>query len=173
MKMFTSKPVLAGICLLASSLLVSACTAAPSPAASANLAAQPARAQTATLPTMQVYKDPNCGCCNGWIRHMRAAGFTVLAQDTTDISPIKQRLGVADAMQSCHTTEIDGYVIEGHVPASDIQRLLTERPKARGLVLPGMPVGSPGMESPDGHTQPFTVMLLADDGTLQPWATHP
>jgi hypothetical protein len=175
MNIFQSKSALAGICLLASSLLVSACTAAPA-AVTANTPAQqsqPATSKNPTLSTMQVYKDPNCGCCSGWIQHMRAAGFSVESHDTTDMLSIKQRLGITDNMMSCHTAEIDGYVIEGHVPVADIQRLLKERPKARGLVLPGMPVGSPGMESPDGYSQAFTVMLLGEDGSLQPYASHP
>ncbi|MDF9442702.1 MAG: copper amine oxidase [Lysobacteraceae bacterium SCN 69-123] len=122
---------------------------------------------------MHVHKDANCGCCNGWIEHMRAAGFTVVAHDSTDMAAVKQRLGIPLSQASCHTAEVGGYVLEGHVPAADVQRLLREKPAARGLVLPGMPIGSPGMESPDGRRDAFTVALLGKDGTLQPYARHP
>ena len=96
---------------------------------------------------------------------MRQAGFTVEVRDTDDLAPIKAGLGVPYGKGSCHTAEIDSYVIEGHVPAEDVRRLLTERPKARGLVLPGMPLGSPGMEMPDGRVQSYTVELVKEDGS--------
>ncbi|MCC6594490.1 MAG: DUF411 domain-containing protein [Xanthomonadales bacterium] len=114
---------------------------------------------------MVVHKTPSCGCCGLWVEHMRQAGFTVEVRDTDDLAPIKAGLGVPYGKGSCHTAEIDGYVIEGHVPAEDVRRLLTERPKARGLVLPGMPLGSPGMEMPDGRVQSYTVELVKEDGS--------
>lgn len=128
-------------------------------------AAEIATGATATpLPEVVVHKDPNCGCCNGWIRHLQQAGFKVTARNEADMTAVKQRLGIPAAMQSCHTAQIGGYVVEGHVPAGHIKHLLATKPKARGLVLPGMPIGSPGMEAPDGHVDAYTVGLLAQDG---------
>lgn len=111
-----------------------------------------------------VYKDPNCGCCGQWVAHLRAAGFSVKVHDATDIVRIKREAGIPDHLQSCHTAMIDGYVIEGHVPAADIERLLSERPAARGLAVPGMPVGSPGMEQ-GAMRDPYDVILFQEDGT--------
>lgn len=124
------------------------------------------------LPLAIVYKTASCGCCGVWADHLRAAGFAVEIRDTDDMHPVKQRLGVPAGKASCHTAEIGGYVVEGHIPASDIKRLLKERPTARGLVLPGMPAGSPGMEMPDGHVQSYTVELVLADGSTQPFAQH-
>ncbi|MGE4459131.1 MAG: DUF411 domain-containing protein [Stenotrophomonas sp.] len=149
---------------------VAACDAAPPAAAGKPPAA--AHAAHATQ-VVHVHKDANCGCCNGWIAHMRAAGFTVVAHDSTDMAAVKQRLGIPLSQASCHTAEVGGYVLEGHVPAADVQRLLREKPAARGLVLPGMPIGSPGMESADGRRETFTVDLLGKDGSLRPYARHP
>lgn len=95
---------------------------------------------------MMVYKDPNCGCCNKWVSLMRSAGFDVSARDTVDMASIKTRYKVPQALGSCHTALVGGYVIEGHVPADLITRLLKDKPKVLGLAVPGMPVGSPGME---------------------------
>jgi hypothetical protein len=173
--------------LAASALLTSACSAA-SPAitdagtAAASAVAASAAPATSTaqqvpthkaLPLVKVHKDPNCGCCGGWAEHMRAAGFPVQIHDTGDMAAVKQRLGIGEGMYSCHTSEIDGYVVEGHVPVDAIHKLLAERPKARGLVLPGMPIGSPGMESPDGYRQPFVVGLLEHDGSVRAFSQHP
>lgn len=105
-----------------------------------------------------VHKDPNCGCCSGWVDHLRAAGFSVDAQDTTDLARVKQQYGVPVELASCHTAIVGSYVIEGHVPALAIRRLLAERPDAKGLAVPGMPVGSPGMEG--GTPQPYAVVLF-------------
>ena len=109
------------------------------------------------LPTVVVWKDPGCGCCEGWVTHLRGAGFTVMARDTPAMAGIKQARGVPEALWSCHTAVIDSYVIEGHVPAADINRLLTGRPQARGLAVPGMPQSAPGMDMPG---QPYTVLLF-------------
>src|SRR6185436_1980442 len=109
--------------------------------------ATPAVAITAKPGDVLVYKSPTCGCCGGWIDHMRAAGFTVVERDTSDVGAVKHRLGVLPTLTSCHTAVIDGYVLEGHVPANDVMRLLKERPAIVGLAVPGMPAGSPGMES--------------------------
>jgi hypothetical protein len=127
---------------------------------------------TAALPRMRVHKSPTCGCCSLWIDHMRAAGFTVEVRDVDDMGPVKEALGVPYGKGSCHTAEVGGYVIEGHVPAEDVKRLLAETPDARGLVLPGMPAGSPGMELPDGRVQPFVVELVARDGSTSPYSRH-
>ncbi len=157
--------------IVASSIFaVAACDAAP-PAAAGTPPAAGHAARTAQV--VHVHKDANCGCCNGWIEHMRAAGFRVVAHDSTDMVAVMQRLGIPLEQASCHTAEVGGYVIEGHVPIEDVQRLLREKPVARGLVLPGMPIGSPGMESPDGRRQPFTVNLLGKDGTMQAYSRHP
>lgn len=93
-----------------------------------------------------VHKDPNCGCCSGWVRHLKEAGFTVTIKETADIRAVRKRLRVPANLAACHTAEADGYVIEGHVPAVAVRRLLKERPNAVGLAVPGMPLGSPGME---------------------------
>src|SRR5512135_1714210 len=108
-----------------------------------------ARAQRLpALPAIQVYKNRACTCCGGWVAHMQASGFRMDVTDVDDVSPIKTRLNVPQALWSCHTAVVEGYAIEGHVPASDILRLLRERPKARGLAVPGMVPGSPGMSGP-------------------------
>jgi hypothetical protein len=105
-----------------------------------------------------VHKDSNCGCCSGWVEHLRAAGFSVDARDTADVARVKQQHGVPPELASCHTAIVGGYVIEGHVPALAIRRLLAERPDASGLAVPGMPVGSPGMEG--GTPQAYAVVLF-------------
>lgn len=114
-------------------------------------------------PNAVVYKSPTCGCCTKWVEHLRANGFAVEIREPADLNAVKDRLGVPADMRACHTAEIDGYVIEGHVPATDVQRLLREKPKALGLAVPGMPLGSPGMEA-DDRRQAYTVWLLQDDG---------
>lgn len=103
-------------------------------------------AQSPQMPQITVYRDPNCRCCEGWMEHLTAQGFQPEMISTPDIDAIKQQYGVPQSLSSCHTALIDSYVIEGHVPASDIQRLLSERPDLRGITVPGMPVGTPGME---------------------------
>lgn len=117
-------------------------------------------------PTMiQVYKTPTCGCCTLWIDHLRASGFEVKATDLPDLSTLKAMNGVPNELSSCHTATIDGYVIEGHVPASDITRLLAERPKIAGLAVPGMPMGSPGMEHPDPRRhEAYDVIAFGGQG---------
>jgi hypothetical protein len=105
-----------------------------------------------------VHKDPSCGCCSGWVEHLRKAGFPVTAIDTARLDAVKARLGVPSELAACHTAEVAGYVIEGHVPASAIERLLGEKPRATGLAVPGMPVGSPGMEG--GTPEAYDVVLF-------------
>jgi hypothetical protein len=123
----------------------------------ATIAVSPAHSQEIT-----VYKTPSCGCCTKWVDHLAENGFEVTVQSLDDLSPVKSRLGVPRELQSCHTAEIDGYVIEGHVPAADIERLLEERPDATGIAVPGMPVGSPGMEY-GARKDPYDVILFGGD----------
>lgn len=140
--------------------------------ADATAQAVPPSANAQILPLLTVHKTPSCGCCTLWVEHMREAGFTVSEVVEDDLGPVKQRLGVPYAKGSCHTAEVGGYLVEGHVPADDVKRLLMEQPDARGLVLPGMPMGSPGMESPDGRVQPYTVELVRRDGSVEPFSHH-
>ena len=125
-----------------------------------------------TLPSMIVHKSASCGCCAAWVEHMQKAGFAVEVRNSDNINPVKQRVGVPLGQGSCHTAEVGGYFVEGHVPAADIKRLLTEQPDAKGLVVPGMPAGSPGMELPDGRVQAYTVDLVERDGTTTVFARH-
>ncbi len=117
-----------------------------------------------TLPKMVVTKDPNCGCCTGWVQHVRTAGFEVDVIESPDLNRLKARLGVPQALASCHTAEIGGYVIEGHVPAATIKRLLAEKPQAKGLAVPGMPAGSPGMEVEGMEPDTYEVVLFGPSG---------
>lgn len=121
-------------------------------------------APAAARPIIEVWKSPSCGCCVKWVDHLKAAGFTVKIDDTAGNANMRARLGMPSRYGSCHTARVGGYVIEGHVPAADIQRLLKEKPDALGLAVPGMPLGSPGMETPDGQTQPYEVLLVLRDG---------
>jgi hypothetical protein len=116
-------------------------------------------------PVITVYKTPTCGCCHEWVAHLEHNGFRVDARDVPSTTPYRAKFGVPADLGSCHTGVIDGYALEGHVPASDISRLLAERPKARGLAVPGMPVGSPGMEVEGTRRDAFDVVLFADDGS--------
>jgi len=145
-------------------------SAAAPPRADATVAAPPA--PSPTLPPMVVHKSASCGCCGTWVEHVRAAGFEVEVRDTDDMGPVKERLGIAPRMLSCHTAEVGGYFVEGHVPAEDIKRLLAEKPAVKGLALPGMPMGSPGMESPDGRVQPYVVSAVDADGRMSDYAHH-
>ena len=118
------------------------------------------------LAGIEVWKNPNCGCCVKWIDHLRQNGFEVIAHNVASVDPVRARLGMPDRYASCHTAKVAGYVIEGHVPAADVKRLIEQRPKARGLAVPGMPVGSPGME---GHySEPYQTLLigLGDQATV-------
>lgn len=124
----------------------------------------------ADAPLVTVYKSPTCGCCNKWVRHLEEAGFAANAEHLADLDSVRAELGVPTKYAACHTAVVEGYVIEGHVPAADIKRLLTERPAARGLAVPGMPIGSPGMEGP--NPQAYDVLLLHEDGTVSVFAQH-
>src|SRR5262249_27429467 len=113
-------------------------------------------------PSITVHEDPSCGCCSGWVQHLQKAGFVTKVFDTNDIDAVKKRLGVPDDLAACHTAEVAGYLVEGHVPAPALKRLLSEKPGARGLAVPGMPVGSPGMEG--GGPEPYEVVLFGPSG---------
>lgn len=114
-------------------------------------------------PEMTVYKSPTCGCCDKWIDHMEDNGFQVKAIDVLDVIPIKQQYGLRPEHASCHTAIVEGYVVEGHVPAADVKRLLSEKPDVLGLAVPGMPIGSPGMEMGD-RVDSYSVIAVDKDG---------
>ena len=128
-------------------------------------------AGAATAATLDVIKTPTCGCCSEWVARMRSAGFTVKTRDVPDTAPVARAAGVPDALRSCHTAKIGGYVIEGHVPAADIRRLLAQKPKAVGLSVPGMVAGSPGMEM-GGRVDRYQVLLIHKRGKPTVWGTH-
>lgn len=170
-------------------LLLAACTGASAPASPSAAAAaaaaetpapmlqatggKPARSPVPrTAPRILVHKTPTCGCCKVWVEHLIADGFAVEVRDVDDLGPVKTRVGVPAGKGSCHTAEVEGYFVEGHVPAEDIRRLLAERPQARGITVPGMPLGSPGMEVPSGRVEPYTVELVGKDGSTTAWAQH-
>jgi hypothetical protein len=141
-------------------------------ALAAAAAGLPATAQS-RLPRMDVWKSPTCGCCTLWIEHMQAHGFVVKVHDVGNTAA-RKRLGVDARLGSCHTATVGGYVIEGHVPASDVQRLLRERPVGLGLAVPGMPIGSPGMDGPEygGRRDVYAVLLLQKDGSTTIFNRH-
>ncbi len=124
----------------------------------------PHRSRAQSLPKVVITKDPSCGCCSGWADHISAAGFPVEVKETSEVNRLKVRLGVPQALASCHTAEVSGYVIEGHVPADAVKRLLTEKPQAKGLAVPGMPVGSPGMEVEGAAPDTYDVVLFGPLG---------
>lgn len=123
----------------------------------------PAMATQPAQPVVEVYKTATCGCCKQWIRHLEANGFSVKAQDVANAGDYRAKFGIADEHGSCHSARVQGYAVEGHVPASDIKRMLATRPQAAGLAVPGMPMGSPGMEG--AHSEPYEVLLVKKDGT--------
>ncbi|WP_086923557.1 DUF411 domain-containing protein [Variovorax sp. JS1663] len=131
---------------------------------------QPGLSQAAA--PIQIYKNPDCGCCNAWIDHLKAAGFAVQVTDTADTSSVRKRFGMPERLASCHTATLEGYVVEGHVPASDIKRLLAMKPQAIGIAVPGMPVGSPGMEYGD-RRDPYQVLLVDRNGRERVFASYP
>ena len=119
---------------------------------------------------MTVYKRPGCQCCERWVHQLQQAGFSVKVKERDDLDEIRAHFGVPTRYAACHTAVLRGYVIEGHVPAKDIQRLLLDKPVARGIAVPGMPVGSPGMEGP--NPEPYEVLLLHADGTGSVFVRH-
>lgn len=127
-----------------------------------------AAAGAESLPEVVMHKDPNCGCCGLWAEHLQANGFRVKTVLARDMQPVKDRFGVPPRLASCHTATVGGYVIEGHVPASSIRRLLREKPALAGLAVPGMPAGSPGMEVP-GRRDPYDVVAFDRAGRSRPY----
>lgn len=132
----------------------------------------PAHAAAET-PQIEVWKSATCDCCIKWVEHLEANGFPVKvnAADTAMLQQLKRQVGIGKDLASCHTAKIDGYVVEGHVPASDVKRLVAERPDAVGLTVPGMPIGSPGMEKGD-EVEPYDVILIKKDGSTEVFAKH-
>lgn len=126
------------------------------------------------LPQIHVVKDAGCGCCNAWIGHVRDGGFLVSFEEMEPdaLAALKASLGIPTDLASCHTAQVEGYVIEGHVPAADIRRLLEDRPDALGLSVPGMPFGSPGM-GPEDQREAFDVLMMARDGSTTVFASYP
>lgn len=123
-----------------------------------------------TAAEITVYKSPTCGCCKDWVKHLDANGFKVKSYDVQDVYPIKIKNGITEELASCHTALVNGYVIEGHVPAADIKRLLKERPAVKGLTVPGMPMGSPGMEG--AYKDAYSVLTFDTFGRTQVYARH-
>ena len=123
-----------------------------------------------TAGTIELYKSPYCGCCGKWAEHMTKAGFSVKAHEIDDVPATRKKLGMPEKLGSCHTAKIGNYLLEGHVPADDIKRLLKEKPKALGLAVPGMPAGSPGMDIP--NSPPYETLLVQTDGRTRIFAKH-
>ena len=122
---------------------------------------------------VKVYKSPGWGCCGGWIKHLEDSGFVVKAEDSNKVSEIKSRYNIPVDLQSCHTAIVDGYIVEGHVPSEEVILMLRERPSIIGLSVPGMPAGSPGMEMPNGATEPYNVISFDKLGRTKVFATYP
>ena len=120
--------------------------------------------------SVTVFKSPYCGCCEKWVEHLRKNGFQVTTKDVSDVPATRRQLGMPDQYGSCHTAKVGNYIVEGHVPASDIQRLLKERPTALGLAVPSMPPGSPGMES--DRPLPYQTLLVQRGGATKVFARH-
>ena len=140
-----------------------ASSTAPAPAVAMSAAA---------LPTIIVHKSESCGCCSLWVDHMKRAGFTADVRNADNLDAIKTSVGIPVGMGSCHTAQVGRYFVEGHVPPEDVKRLLAENPDAKGLTVPRMPMGAPGMEVPSGEVEPYEVLLVANDGTTSVYARH-
>jgi hypothetical protein len=123
-------------------------------------------------PLITVYKTASCHCCAGWVEHLHLNGFRTEVHDLDSVEPIKDRYGVPQPLRSCHTGLVDGYLLEGHVPADDIQRLLTERPRVAGLAVPGMPVSAPGMYRPGDSKVPYEVLAFQKSGATTTYSKH-
>lgn len=137
------------------------------------LYAAPAYAGQSASPQIEVWKSASCGCCIKWVEHLQKNGFNVTANNVAYgmLAQIKRQAGIPEEQSSCHTAKVGGYVIEGHVPAADVKRLLDEKPEAVGLAVPGMPVGSPGMEQGD-EKEPYEVLLVKKDGSTEVFSRH-
>lgn len=146
------KPILM---ILASILVLAGCESKPPP----------------NQPAIEVWKSPTCSCCSKWVSHLRDNGFVATVNNENAMNPLKTKLGVPPEFASCHTALVDGYVIEGHVPAQDIHRLLAEKPEAAGLAVPGMPIGSPSMEQ-GKRRDPYTTMLFDTRGQSTAFQSH-
>ena len=155
--------------LLAVCVMIAGALAACSPGS-----AQPSgeQEQAQDLPAVTVYKSPTCGCCSLWADHLSENGFEVKTIDMPDVRPMKEQFGLPADLGSCHTAVVDGYVIEGHVPASDVKRLLAERPDVTGLAVPGMPIGSPGMEVEGRPAEAYDVIAFTKGGERSVFASH-
>ena len=123
-------------------------------------------------PVVEVYKDPTCGCCTNWVKHLQDNGFVTKVMEVSNLADIKSEHKIPSQAQSCHTATVDGYVVEGHVPAADVRRLLKERPAVLGLAVPGMPIGSPGMKVPNVKPSPYNVVTFDQQGQLKVFASH-
>lgn len=134
-------------------------------------ASAPAASLPAAASRITVFKDPNCGCCKSWVEHLRKHGFDVVTRDTSDLSGPKRTGRVPEPLHSCHTGFVNGYVVEGHVPAADIQRLLREKPRVAGIAVAGMPAGSPGMEM-GSRVDRYEVIAFNRDGSTRVFARH-
>jgi hypothetical protein len=141
-------------------------------AGSASLAYVAAGGAQSSAPAVTVFKSATCGCCSQWIEHMRSNGFVVKSMDVEDVGTIKTQYGVPESAGSCHTALVGGYVVEGHVPASAVKRLLAEKPKVVGIAVPGMPAGSPGMEVPSGRVDPYNVVSFDTAGKTSVFEKH-
>lgn len=180
----TLKKVSSATLALAASLFLLGCgaegraadtSAAESPSLTSMQAMQTQAASSAApadAPTVLVYKAPTCGCCEGWVEHLRENGWEVTVEDRNDIDQLKDLLGIPVRLRSCHTAQIGNYLVEGHVPASDIRRLLEEQPQVVGLTAPGMPIGSPGMEVPGREPDAYDVLSFDADGRSSVFASH-
>ena len=150
-------------------LTITGCTAVNQTSSSRSI--NVADAQAVLANELTVYRSPTCGCCGKWIEHAKATGFTVKDEVTEDMAAIKAQYGVPQNLTSCHTTVVGDYVIEGHIPVEDVQRLLVEQPDIAGIAVPGMPIGSPGMESGD-YVEPYTVFSFTESGETATFAEH-
>lgn len=155
---------------------ITACSPATPEIDNAQSSSAPPAAQTNASPadtgaSMVVYKNATCGCCNDWVAYMRDNGFRVITYDVSDLDAVKQKHDIAANLQACHTAEVGGYFVEGHVPAELVRRLLAERPPIAGIAVPGMPVGSPGMEG--GEPQPYDILSVDSTGRTKVFARRP
>ena len=147
--------------------------AAPAAASESTLASMGMSASRETVkPVVHVWKSPTCGCCEGWVKHLEASGYQVEVENVQDVNAIKRERGIPVGAWSCHTAEVDGYLVEGHVPAATIDRVLAERPQVAGVAVPGMPMGSPGMEMPGMQADPYAVMSFTGQGRLEVYEQH-
>ncbi len=122
-------------------------------------------------PTVTVYKSPSCNCCSEWVDYMRDQGFPVEIESQLNMQPVKDQIGIPSSLEACHTAVVENYVVEGHVPAEDVRRLLREQPDVKGLAVPGMPVGSPGMER-GNRVEPYDVVAFTPEGETTVFAQY-